>query len=240
MTSFVETQAGGLSMAARGSAVRRRERRMRAWWRHEEASVRMATITADHSYRRAAGIEIGVQAGTPLAPVTEHVAPAPAVDWDVPATVIEYMSSAPVFGYLAPAPAVSLSVPSQQLPFVYTTTTITVDDLEEFSEPVYDQVHQEQIAAGEMTAFPMTDDEGGELSAGVRPAPLEEGRPQGKLQRHAGIGYEVVQALDAPVLQLVEQLPDVHHFFATCLPLVAEQVIDVPKILLENIPSRRL
>ena len=30
--------------------------------------------------------------------------------------------------------------------------------------------------------YPMTDDEGGELSAGVRPAPLEEGRPQEKLQ----------------------------------------------------------
>ena len=91
-----------------------------------------------------------MQAGTPLAPVTEYVALAPAVDWDVPATVIEYMSSAPVFGYFEPAPAVSLSVPSQQLPFVYTTTTVT-DDLEEFAGPVYDQVHQEQFAAGEMT-----------------------------------------------------------------------------------------
>ena len=278
MTSFVETQAGGLSMAARGSAVRRRERRVRSWWRHEQASVRMAMITAGHhSYRKAAGIEVGVQAGTTLAPVTEYVAPAPAVVCDVPATVIEYMPSAPVIGYLAPAPAVSypssglvdpqfsltadetshvapavtLSVPSQQLPFVYTTTTVTTDDLEEFTEPVYDQVHQEQIAAGEMSEniveipvvteyFPMTDDEGGELSAGVRPAPLEEGRPQGKLQRQAGIGYKLVQALDAPVLQMVEQLPDVHHFFATCLPVVAEQVIDVPKIILENIPSRRL
>ena len=84
-------------MAARGSAVRWRERRMRA-------SVRMAMITAGHhSSRRAAGIEIGVQAGTHLAPVTEYVAPAPAVDCDVPATVIEYMSSALVSGYLAPA-----------------------------------------------------------------------------------------------------------------------------------------
>ena len=81
-------------MAARGSAVRRRERRMRAWWRH-------------HSYRKTAVSEIGVQVGTPLAPVTEYVAPAPAAVCDVPATVIEYMSSAPVIGYLAPAPAVS-------------------------------------------------------------------------------------------------------------------------------------
>ena len=42
------------------------------------------------------------------------------------------------------------------------------------------------------------------------------------------------------MLQMVEQLPDVHHFFATCLPVVAEQVIDVPTIILENIPSQRL
>ena len=53
-------------MAARGSAVRRRERRMRSWWVHEQASVKMAMITAGHRYRKAAGIEIGVQAGTPL------------------------------------------------------------------------------------------------------------------------------------------------------------------------------
>ena len=141
---------------------------------------------------------------------------------------------------LGTAPDDSLSVPSQQLPFVYTTTTVT-DDLEEFTEPVYDQVHQEQFAAGEMTEnmveipvvqeqvivqaipeffdslppveeftgpgfnqvhhehiaafpavteyFPMTDDESGELSAGVRRLLLRRG--QGKLQRHAGIGYEL-------------------------------------------------
>ena len=72
-------------------------------------------------------------------------------------------------------------VPSQQLPPVHTTTIVTTDDnldmtglvytqfsstavdpfashvvdslpsLEEFTEPVYNQVHQEQIAAGETT-----------------------------------------------------------------------------------------
>ena len=42
-------------------------------------------------------------------------------------------------------------MPSQQLPFVCTKTTVTTDDLEEFTEPVYDQVLQEQIAASEMT-----------------------------------------------------------------------------------------
>ena len=75
---------------------------------------------------------------------------------------------------------------------------------------------------------------------GERPAALLEPWPQEQVQRHAGIGYELVQAFDAPVLQVVEQLPDVHHFFASRLPVVAEQVIDVPKIILENIPSRRL
>ena len=87
-------------MAARGSAVRRRERRVRSWWRHEQASVSMALVTAgNHSYRKAVGIEVGVQAGTILVSVTEYVAPAPAVVSDVPATVIEYMSSAPVIGW---------------------------------------------------------------------------------------------------------------------------------------------
>ena len=105
-------------------------------------------ITAGHhSHRKAAGIEIGVQAGTPpfhnfdmesddtdpddvdvLAPVTEYVAPAPAVVCDEPATVIEYISPAPVIECVAPAPAVTFVVPSQQLPPFCTTTTVTTDD----------------------------------------------------------------------------------------------------------------
>ena len=106
-------------MAARGSAVRRRERRMRSWWRHEQASVKMALVTAGHhSCRKATGTEIGVQAGTHLfhdfdlesadtnldvfdapAPVTYHVAPA------TPATVNANVASAPVIGYIAPPSA---------------------------------------------------------------------------------------------------------------------------------------
>ena len=100
---------------------------MRSWWRNEQASVRMAVITAGHqSWRKATGIEIGVQAGTlsfhefdmesddtdpddldALAPVTEYVAPALAVVCDEPAPVIEYVSSAPVIEHVAPAPAVT-------------------------------------------------------------------------------------------------------------------------------------
>ena len=87
--------------------------------------------------------------------------------------------------------------------------------------------------------YPVTDDEGGELSAGVRPAPLEEGRPQGKLERHAGIGYEIVQNFDVPVPQMVEQLPNIVQFFAALSP-VPEKVIEVPKIFPHDVPPRRL
>ena len=58
------------------------------------------------------------------------------------------------------------------------------------------------------------------------------------MQRHAGIGYELAQNLDVLVLHMVEQLPDVLQFFATCLPVVAEQVIDVLKISLDRIQQR--
>ena len=67
---------------------------------------------------------------------------------------------------------------------------------------------------------------------------LLEPRLQGEVQRHAGIGYEPAQNLDVPVLHLVEQLPDVLQFFTTCLPVVTEQDIDVPKISLDRIPQR--
>ena len=44
---------------------------------------------------------------------------------------------------------------------------------------------------------------------GKRPAPLEEvAEPQAKLGQHSGIGYELVLALDVPVLQMVEQPVD--------------------------------
>ena len=47
----------------------------------------------------------------------------------------------------------------------------------------------------------------------------------------------MVQILDIPVPQMVEQLPDVLRFFATIL-LVPEQDIEVPKIVLDDVPER--
>ena len=47
----------------------------------------------------------------------------------------------------------------------------------------------------------------------------------------------LVPPLNDPVPQMVEQLPDVLHFFDALLP-VPEQVIEVPKILPEDVPLR--
>ena len=47
----------------------------------------------------------------------------------------------------------------------------------------------------------------------------------------------LVPLLDDPMPQMVEQLPDVMRFFDMLLP-VPEQVIEVPKILLDDVPVR--
>ena len=94
--------------------------------------------------------------------------------------MFEYVTPALVTEYIAPAPAVTSDAHSQQLPPVYTTSTVTTDvnfDIIglvhpqcsstavepfspqvvgsfsplEFGAPVYNQVHQEQIVTGEMT-----------------------------------------------------------------------------------------
>ena len=97
-------------MAARGSAVRRRERRMRSWWRHEQASVRMTLITAcHHSFQRAHRVDQGAQVGAPW--VHDFEMSEPSDDSTVieyctaPAPVIEHVSSTPavpVIGYVTP------------------------------------------------------------------------------------------------------------------------------------------
>ena len=79
-----------------------------------------------------------------------------------------------------------------------------------------------------------------ELS-GTRPPPLVEVRPQDRVQQHTlEHAFDIcpfMQMLDAPVPLTVEQLVDVLQI-VDALVLVAEQVIEVPKIILENILSR--
>ena len=79
-------------------------------------------------------------------------------------------------------------------------------------------------------------------AAGLRPGVLAEPRPQERVQRDT-VEHIVdlvrvapmVQILDAPVPQIVEQLPDILRFFDTLIP-DPEQVTEVPKILPEDVP----
>ena len=57
------------------------------------------------------------------------------------------------------------------------------------------------------------------------------------MRPHLGVGYEIAQNLGVPVPQMVEQLPDILRFFDTLMP-DPEQVIEVPKILPEDVSTR--
>ena len=60
-----------------GAARRRRDRRLRAFLKHERLAVAMNLATIQHhSFMKSAVVDVGVQVGSPLAPVTEFVAPA--------------------------------------------------------------------------------------------------------------------------------------------------------------------
>ena len=72
------------------------------------------------------------------------------------------------------------------------------------------------------------------LHGHVPVAPL----PQGRVLRHV-VGHLPVPALDVPVPQMVDQLPNVVQFLAAQLLVVPEPVVEVPKILPHDIPPRR-
>ena len=83
---------------------------------------------------------------------------------------------------------------------------------------------------------------GAPLPQGSRPPCLGEPRgPQERIQQRTmeqlADVVPMVQILDIPVPQMVEQLPDVLRFFDTLQP-VPEQAIEVPKILLDDVPVR--
>ena len=64
----------------------------------------------------------------------------------------------------------------------------------------------------------------------------DDGRPVGGSGRRPcwSRGYRGAQNLDVPVLQMGEQLPDVLQLFASFLTVVAEPVVEVPKIFLDR------
>ena len=96
---------------------------------------------------------------------------------------------------------------------------------------------QKTARVGLAEYFELSSDDG-RPTGEERPAALSEPWPQGKLLRHAGVGYELVHRLDVPVPQMGEQLPNIVQFFAVQLPVVAEPVIEVPKIFLDKTPQR--
>ena len=92
--------------------------------------------------------------------------------------------------------------------------------------------------AGDTAFFSLFDEE--DAVWGTRPTGLVEPQgPQARVQRHAVEQLAdlapMVQILDVPVPQMVDQLVDVLKLFDNS---VSEQVIDVPKISQDAIPQR--
>ena len=77
---------------------------------------------------------------------------------------------------------------------------------------------------------------GGEARVALHGHVPEAPLPQGRILRHV-VGHLPVLALDVPVPQMVDQLPDIEQFFAALSP-DPEQVIEVPKILPLDVPMR--
>ena len=277
-----------------GTAWRRRQRRLRAFRRfvlwhskmevaaalHHTSGLRTSTTT---QFSSTAVEPIAPRVVDPLPPIEEFTGPVydqvhqvQFAAGEMPENMVEF-------------PVVQEQVIVQAIPEVVGS----LPPVEEFTRPVYNHVHQEQFAAGEMTEnlveipvvqeqvivqafpvvddslppveeftgpgfyqvhlehiaavpavtefFPLSDDEGGELSAGLRPAPLWEPLPLERVQRHTVEqmieSFVPVQVLDAPVSHQVDSVVDMLKILDKLLPDV-EQVIEVPKILQHTVPHR--
>ena len=103
------------------------------------------------------------------------------------------------------------------------------------------RTHPPPQAAG--TEYYELSDEDVVPARGSRPPCLGEPRgpqelDQPRTMEQIAVYAPMVQILDAPVPQLVEQLPNLVEFFAALSP-VPEQVVAVPKILPHDVPPRR-
>ena len=171
MLNFSEPLAVDAMYGVDGAAARRRHRRLRQFHRHEQLSVKTHVAAAlHHSAQRGARVDASTQTDSHAAATCAATAAF---------SFFEYVAPASMMEYIAPAPAMTCVASSQQLPPVDTTATFAtdvnldvtgfvspqisstavepssshvVDSLppsEEFTEPVYNQADQEQIAAGE-------------------------------------------------------------------------------------------
>ena len=155
---------------------RRRDRRLRSFWRHECMAVRMALAAAvHHSSSRVSSASTQTEYVAGPAPVTEYVAPAPAVFDAAPAPVTYHEAFPRVVGPLPPCEVVSAPVFDQvhqeqlaadeitenivEFPVVSEQVIVqaiphvvgSLPPVEEFTRPVYNPFHQEQFSAGETT-----------------------------------------------------------------------------------------
>ena len=119
-----------------GSARRRRDRRLRAWWRREQFAIRCAVACASHhSHMRVTSVATQTDdevlaasfAATASPAATYAATPASVATDAAPAPVFKYVAPAPVIENIAPALAAIFDAPSQQLPPVYTTATVAAD-----------------------------------------------------------------------------------------------------------------
>ena len=156
-----------MSLHGEHGAWRRRQRRLRSWWRHEQQSVAMALSAAAHGPRAQKTDRAGEAANKALR-------------------------------------------------------------------------RQKSKAAGDAVFFELFDED----TAGVRPGVLAEPRPQERVQRHTlehivdlVRGAPMVRIIDAPVSQMVEQLPNIVHFFLTRWPVGAEQVFNCEARQVLDVPG---
>ena len=106
-------------------------------------AMNLATIQ-HHSYMKSAVVDVGVQVLSPLAPVTEYVAPA-SVPPVYTTTAVATGDNSDMFCLVYPQISSTAAEP------VAPRVVVSLPTVEEFSAPVYDQVHQELVASSEMT-----------------------------------------------------------------------------------------
>ena len=229
-----------------GPAWRRRQRRLRTFRRFVLWHSKMEVAAALHHSSGLRTFTTAQFSSTAVEPI------APRVVGSLP-PVEEF--TLPVYDHVHQEQfaAGEMSVNKVEIPVVQEQVIVqaipeVVDSLppaEEFTGPGLNQVHHEHFAAVPAATefFPMSDDEGGELSAGLRPAPLWEPLPQERVQRHTVEliieSFVPVQVLDAPVPQLGEGEQLVEFFQKFDVPVVPESDIEVPKISLD-MARRRL
>ena len=192
-----------------GTAWRRRQRRLRAFRRFVLWRSKMEVAAALHhssGLRTSSAAQFSSTAVEPIAPRVVGSLP-PAEEFTRPVyghVHQEQFAAGETTENIAEIPVVQEQVIVQAIPGVVDS----VPPVEEFTGPGFNHVHHEHIAAVPAVTeyFPMTDDEGDELSAGLRPAPLCEPLPQEQVQRHTVMQvietFVPVQVLDTPVPQM--------------------------------------